>query len=1106
MTGALPTGRVDVVNAYRALLGREPESDAVIAENLPRPVPEIVAALARSGEFDAVLATLASGALPPHAGLTEAARQEAWDWASRQDLLRATPGLPRSAGTLPGALLHAAPVAAAIARQPESRQEVLRGFRDRPERCPAHLLTLPAEARDRLWLGRLLHGETADAGPAETPAGTLLQFLAAEIATPRFRAEVLRPVIEGGWLPACRLPAAALAGCAAWLEDRLGVRPDATGFYGTLLAALLTQPALAPLIEASHPAEHAPLLEALPDLASGLLHLRAARVGGEDVAMAYLAVLGREAESEAVRRSHAGAPLWTLIATLFGSEEFRTQTLHRLIGGGDSPHFHLPLELRRQAGAWLEERLALPLQGVAPLHPAALLLRLVSLPAIAAELQRAHDVLWQDARAALAALHAAASQGATGAIDYVTGDVVAGWALDRESAEPIEIEIHCNGELVGFGRADRPRAEAAEAGAERAGFRIPWRGRSRMRPAEGFRFQIIAARSGQPVGPAFLLDAVFTDARSSMQRMAAELAEMRGTLRRLEAMLPQLESFAAWPPDLYAAFRRQHAVPPPPRLPAQPLAVRLVLDCDAVSTKGLRRTLDSLTGQLWPHWTAVLLTGSAERQALLAQAAARDPRFLPWPLAAGEAMAAAERRAAAAGEEPLVLLAPPGSVFAEAALSWFVHAASTGAAGFYCDEDALTEPVRHVDRHEAPVFRACFDEWTLPFRNPCGELVCARREALLAAWQAVPPDSAGLAERRWLLAAALARAGVVAHVPRVLFSVQRDEVAEAPSGATPAALRPLLRRPWLLDAPREGPGGRITAIVPTRNGGALLRGALSSLVEKAAEPGRIGLLVVDNGSDDAATLEFLAEGRAAGRFAVLRVEEPFNWSRLNNLAAREARDGALLFLNDDTRMLTPGWDRLLERLLAEPEVGAVGARLVYEDLTLQHAGVVMGAERLAAHEGVGAPMQEPGPLGRWQSLRAVGAVTGAFLACRQESFARVGGFDEHGLGITFNDVDFCLKLRAAGLRVLYEPGIALVHFESKSRGLDDQDAGKKERAEFEARKLAERWGEGLLRDPGFNPHWSRWTRPFAAIREPSAAEIEAHLVGCAAVDPWSWDL
>jgi GT2 family glycosyltransferase len=385
-------------------------------------------------------------------------------------------------------------------------------------------------------------------------------------------------------------------------------------------------------------------------------------------------------------------------------------------------------------------------------------------------------------------------------------------------------------------------------------------------------------------------------------------------------------------------------------------------------------------------------------------------------------------------------------------------------------------------------------------------VLCARAGALARALAQASdlPDRAG---QRWVAWAALAQAGPIGHIPRLLVSQQAGEPPAEDAAAGPAlveALRPLLRHPWLLPGTDAAPDAesRISVIVPTRNGGALVEACLGSLLEKAAAPDLLELLVIDNGSDQEETLAILAERERAGA-RVLRLPEPFNWSRLNNQAARAAGGRLLLFLNDDTRMLTAGWDAALRRLLAAPEAGAVGARLVYEDLTIQHAGVVFGMEGLAGHEGVGAAMEEGGPGGRWQALRQVGGVTGAFLACRRDDFTRLGGFDEHAFGVTFNDVDFCLRLRAAGLAVLYEPRIALVHYESKSRGIDDLDPAKQERAAFERQRLVERWGAGILLDPGFNPHWSRWTRPFAAIREPSATEIAAHLAASAAADPWN---
>jgi hypothetical protein len=163
---------------------------------------------------------------------------------------------------------------------------------------------------------------------------------------------------------------------------------------------------------------------------------------------------------------------------------------------------------------------------------------------------------------------------------------------------------------------------------------------------------------------------------------------------------------------------------------------------------------------------------------------------------------------------------------------------------------------------------------------------------------------------------------------------------------------------------------------------------------------------------------------------------------------------------------------------------------------------VGGAPPVAGHLYHGASRDDLGYFGHLRLPRNVSAVTAACLAVRREAYLAVGGLDAERLTVAFNDVDFCLKLRAAGLAVLYEPRIALLHYESKSRGHDDADPVKQERAEAEQSRLLQRWGEALLLDPGWNPHWSRWTRPFAAIREPSPVEIARHLAASCAENPW----
>ncbi len=1136
--------REDVVNAYRAFLGRNPENEAVVERNLRRTPAEIAAILIRSPEFRSRLGELASGRVTPHANLPPPALAEAILWASGLGLLEqgAAAALEEASPARLLAGLLSSPLGRAEAeRQPES----LAMPRDPrwPERTALHLLTRPAEEEDALRLGQILLGAEAEGAEAMPPGATLLQLLRSRIGQQARPTDLLPRLLGGQVPPIFGLTAEEAGACALWLDRRMGIAvPQDSGHgglsLGALLVALLRHPVVQDLLDRIPTLDQAAVASALADVETGALLLRTRKATPEDVNLAYLTLLGRPAESESVRQNHAGGELARLAGNLIGSPEFRAQILGRLTAGKAIPHLQLSLEERRAVDAWLAGRLGLPAWSgrhaatAQRLHGMALLARATALPALDRELARRHGELWSEARAALSLWLAGSARGLAGGIDYVTGDWVAGWALDRRQPEsPLAIEVHCNDRLVAFGRADRPRLAQTEDEAEGScGFRLAWRGRSALRaagPGAAFRFEIRDAASGERIGAAFELDAIFADARGSLQRIATQLEEVKRTVRQLEAMLPQLESFAAFPPEDHATFRRLHRVAPPPALPGAP-AVRILalMSCRGVPARGLRRILDALSCQTWPHWEAVLLVASAEERGLAEAAAARDPR-LRWravaedgpeaenaAAAAAELAAEEELAAAASGPDALVLMLPPGAEPAETAFAWFAHAAARFPAclGFFCDEDQVEEDPAGPARHDAPVFRAALDPWELPLRNPCGEVLAARPgAALAAALEAAAAAGPDRAARRWVSWAALARQGPVAHIPRLLVAMQKLAAIAAETPAPPTeTLRPLLRKPWLLDpggVPAEAVAaeGPITVIIPTRNGGALLADALGALCAKAAEPSRLDPLVVDNGSDEAATLAWLAAGQAAGRFRLLRVDEPFNWSRLNNLAvaATPAEPGGLvLFLNDDTRMLSQGWDRTLRALLADGEAGAVGARLVYEDLTIQHAGVVIGQERLAAHEGVGEAMDAPGPEGRWQRLRQAGAVTGAFLACRREVFDRLGPFDEQGLGVTFNDVDFCLRVRAAGLGVLYAPDISLVHFESKSRGIDTFDARKRERAEFERRKLEDAWGEGLWLDPGVNPHWARWTAAFAAIREPSAAEIAAHMALSAAPRPW----
>jgi GT2 family glycosyltransferase len=233
--------------------------------------------------------------------------------------------------------------------------------------------------------------------------------------------------------------------------------------------------------------------------------------------------------------------------------------------------------------------------------------------------------------------------------------------------------------------------------------------------------------------------------------------------------------------------------------------------------------------------------------------------------------------------------------------------------------------------------------------------------------------------------------------------------------------------------PYTGPSGeavpvrRVSIIIPFRDQPELLRNCLRRL--SASTFRRYEVVLVDNGSTDPRTRLLLAKLRDRRRVRVVDAAGPFNFSRLCNAGADAATGDGLLFLNNDTEVLTPDWLEHLLALAADPHVGVVGATLLYPDGTVQHAGLFPRPDGAWVHPHRG----RPADAAELNAVRAVPAVTGACLFVRREVFEDVGGFDE-SFPVTFNDVDFCARVRAGGRLVLVTPGARLIHYEGLSRG------------------------------------------------------------------------
>lgn len=528
--------------------------------------------------------------------------------------------------------------------------------------------------------------------------------------------------------------------------------------------------------------------------------------------------------------------------------------------------------------------------------------------------------------------------------------------------------------------------------------------------------------------------------------------------------------------------------------PYRPL-VSILLPVKDPPVSFLQQAIESVRHQLYTNWELCIADDNSrcpEVRSLIREYAIRDPRIkLVFRPENGHISEATNSAATIANGQWLGLL-DHDDILREHALSCVVREINTfpDTDLLFSDEDKITEEgIRHY-----PYFKTAWNPELITSHNcVCHFLVV--RATLFEHLGGLRSVCDGAQDWDFVLRASeRTPPHKIRHIPHILYHWRVHKASTSiEAGVKPyiaaaqirAVSEHLVRTGNERASVEQIPGihalrvrypipaspPMVSLIVPTRNHLELLRGCIEGLLNRTSYR-NIEVLIVDNESDDAEALAWLASiPRQDARVSVLRDKNPFNYSRLNNWAAQHARGSILGFINNDIEVIHPEWLDEMVSHIVRSNIAAVGARLLYPNGTVQHAGVITGIGGVAGHQFKGYHANSLGYFCRARLPQDLSAVTAACMLVRKNVFEEVGGFDAKELAVAFNDVDLCLKIREAGYRVVYTPYAELLHHESASRGYENSPE-KQRRFEQEVQVMKQRWGNRLANDPFYNPNLS----------------------------------
>lgn len=612
-----------------------------------------------------------------------------------------------------------------------------------------------------------------------------------------------------------------------------------------------------------------------------------------------------------------------------------------------------------------------------------------------------------------------------GFVEWSGGLRFTGWADSNDGAPP-EITILIDGERVATARAEN------------------WRHVDRPRPQAKFGFDVTLPEhlADGRVWTASFLVGRGVELEGSPVTFVAPPGGLEATLAKLDAPPGQrltAQFFdrlmpGALPFSRYAGARENFA-------PAAPAPSEVFIGVLALDGKGVEATLESLETQTHRRWTCGVLP--CAESALT---------FSPQDLA--------DFLRDHAGGIAWFLFVAPGAVLNADALARFAAAADAhpDASLIYADYEIGGWPVAlPAFDYERMLEQAYFAPIFLIPRATVECAVARAKTLFRLANLAFDQDGAGgktvhLPGPAMRMEGRLDDSGLLAqatseHLRQRRIAAKVDPVASASA--------PRCR------VQREG-GGKVSILIPTRNRHDLLRACIDSILPATA--GVHEIIVIDNDSSDPQTLRFLEQAAQKG-VVVVRAPGPFNFSHINTLAAAKAEGDVLCFLNNDVVARDAHWLEEMTSRLADETTGVVGAKLLWPSGVVQHGGVTLGVNFGCAHDFRDRIDRDPGYFGALEVARETSAVTAACMMTRKNLFLELGGFDALRFPINFNDVDYCLRVREKGLRVVFTPHAILTHHESASRGKEDASS----RFGRELWMLRHKWGEALAADPFYSP-------------------------------------